>query len=388
MITVLHVITGLRQGGAEQALARLVMRSDRARFRHIVAPLRDGGFWEEKLRAAGVDIRPLRLNSITDALPALGRLRRLIRAERPAIVQSWLYHADALAALAAPASHGAYLVWNLRNTDLGASGRGSWRALVAFLASQSRKPDLIISNSRAGLYAHVARGYKPRRSEIIPNGVDVSVFRPMPEARAAARQKLGLPEAACVVAMPARYEGFKDHGTFVEAARIACDRCFGGAFALAGEGVDARNTHLKSLIDSASLRDRIHILPPQDDMPTFYAAADVVTLSSSHGEGFPNVLAEAMACAVPVVATDVGDVRDLVGDAGAVVPPRDPQALADAWRAIADRTPEERRALGAAGRARVDARFTLERCIAAYESAYAALAALDKDGRRVGGSAA
>jgi glycosyltransferase involved in cell wall biosynthesis len=103
------------------------------------------------------------------------------------------------------------------------------------------------------------------------------------------------------------------------------------------------------------------------------AALDIAASSSSYGEAFPNVLAEAMACAVPCVATDVGDSAYIVGDAGTIVPPRDPAALAAALDAMLARTPEELRALSEAARRRVDEKFALPKVIRQYEDTYEAI---------------
>ena len=368
MITVLHVISGLRQGGAEKSLADLAIRSDHRRFHHVVATLRDGGISEARLCEAGVEVAPLHFNRARDFLPARARLRRLINRTNPNVVQSWLYHADLLATLSAPRS--IKLAWNLRNSDLTGSNRRSWPLLVSALAALSRQPDLIISNSSAGLTAHIARGYRPRHSLIIPNGVDLNLFRPMPELRADVRARFGLPTDGFVIGMPARYEGFKDHAAFIEAARLASADDHAPAFVLAGEGVDSYNTHLKSLIGAAGLSGRVFVVGSQQNMPALYAALDVVTLSSSHGEGFPNVLAEAMASGVPVVATDVGDVRTLVGDVGRIVPPRIPRALAEAWRQMAALEAAGRKEIGMRGRTRVETHFSQERMISAYQAAY------------------
>lgn len=365
MIIVLHLITGLGRGGAEGALARLVLGMDRTRFHSVVVSLRAGGAWAAPLGAAGIEVRSLDMDSPLDLPRARKRLRRIVAEIRPNIVESWLYHADLMAALT---SGGARLAWNLRNSDLSQSRRLSWRILVMLLARFSRRPDVIISNSRAGLDAHLRRGYQPRRALVIPNGIDTRFFRP--GNRAAARALLGLPPEGFLVGMPARLEGFKDHATFLAAATLLARTNPDAGFVLAGTGATLGNVALSS----GGLGRRLHLLGEIANMPEFYAAVDLVTLTSSHGEGFPNVIGEAMACARPVVATDVGDVRALVGDAGQVVPPCAPQALADAWAEIARLNNEARAAVGARGLAHIERNFTLDTAIAAYQELYEELA--------------
>jgi glycosyltransferase involved in cell wall biosynthesis len=105
-------------------------------------------------------------------------------------------------------------------------------------------------------------------------------------------------------------------------------------------------------------------------MPRLAAALDVFSLSSSYGESFPNVIGEAMACGVPCVVTDVGDAAWILGNTGRVVPPRDPRALADAWREMIDLGPGGRLALGREARSRVIERFTVESVVARYDAVY------------------
>ncbi len=109
-------------------------------------------------------------------------------------------------------------------------------------------------------------------------------------------------------------------------------------------------------------------------MPSLLAAVDVVTLSSAFGEGFPNVLGEAMACAVPVVSTDVGDAAAITGPAGLVVPVRDPAALASAWQRLRRMETGQRAAIGMAGRQRVIENYSLNVIVAQYEALYEEMA--------------
>ncbi len=352
-ITVLHVISGLEQGGAERTLFSLVTQHG-GRFRHVVAPLREGGFWRAELERAGVSIVPLRLNGIADLPGVFLRLRAAIGDVRPDVTQSWLYHADLVAALATP--RGTPLVWTLRNSDPRASGR--WRGLLRALGALSKRPEIVVSNSARGLADHLALGYAPRRTLVILNGIDTERFQPA--SRSQARAAIGLSQDGLLIGMAARVDAFKDHDTFVRAAQRARAKGFAGAFVLAGAGTEAL----------ASAVDGVVGLGAVADMRSFYNALDIATLSSSHGEGFPNAVAEAMACGAPVVATDVGDTAQLLGQGGLLVPPRDAAALAGAWLALAGKTESERGAIGAVGRARVYELFSLPTMIAAYEQLY------------------
>ncbi len=370
MITVLHVITGLSRGGAEGALSRLVQAMNREEFRSVVVSLRDLGAWGPKLRAAGITVHALDAERWSDGFAALRKLQRIARELQPHIVQSWLYHADLMATLARPRT--ARLAWNIRNSDLSQARR--WRALVATLATLSRAPDVVVANANSGLHAHLDAGYRPRRSIVIPNGVDTDEFKPNPAARVAARRAFGLPETSFIIGMPARADAAKDHATFFAAAAAVLGVRADATFAIAGVGANPRNASLKEAARSVGLDGRIAMLDEVDDMPALYAALDVVALTSVRGEGFPNVVAEAMACGLPVVATDDGDVRRIVGDAGHVVPRGDVPAVAKAMKQCIAAPPEARSALGARARARIEANFSLAAATAAYQQLYRELA--------------
>src|SRR5207248_7569408 len=114
-------------------------------------------------------------------------------------------------------------------------------------------------------------------------------------------------------------------------------------FVLAGDGPAAYREELGTLANSLGLADRLAWAGEIRDVKAAYNAFDIATLSSAFGEGFPNVVGEAMACGIPVVATDVGDVRLITGELGEVVPPRNPDLLCAAWRRLRRRLAEDPR---------------------------------------------
>jgi len=354
-VRVLHVITGLGVGGAEGQLAALLLAGGRFAEGAAVAALGAGGAWAPRLRAAGVPVAELGMARDRGRAAGVRRLADMLRLARPAVVQGWMYHANlaALAALAlAGRRRGTRLLWGLRCSAMDAACYPPALARVVRAgALLSRLPDAVVANADEGRRAHLALGYRPRRFAVVPNGVDAARFRPDPAARAAVRAELGLGDGAPLLAHVARVDPMKDHATFL----AALDRLPGVTALAAGagtEGLPARPGLLR--------------LGVRDDVPRLLAAADVAVSSSAFGEGFANAVAEAMAAGVPPVATDVGDARAIVGDAGAIVPPRDPAALAGAVARLLALAPSARLALGAAARARVARDFSLAASAAAY----------------------
>jgi glycosyltransferase involved in cell wall biosynthesis len=201
---------------------------------------------------------------------------------------------------------------------------------------------------------------------VIPNGVDVEQFRPDAAARQRLRVELNLPADAIVVAMVARVDPMKDHDTFLAASGRAAMARADAYFMLIGKDTPA----LSRKAAEHGLTGRMKLLGLRTDVNRLLPGADLACLSSAFGEGFPTVLAEAMACGVPCVTTDVGDARAIVGETGLVVPPRNPVALAGAIRDLIDRASAGRAILGQAARARVEKNYALPGIVERYQSLY------------------
>jgi glycosyltransferase involved in cell wall biosynthesis len=369
-------VNSLETGGAEMLLASLVARTDRSRFDPVVValcPETAAGPVRERILAAGVRIHDLGIRRGLPDPRAIIRLAAVLRRERPAVVQSWLYHSDAFALFASALAGRPPLVWSLWCSDMDMSkySLGS-RILPTVLARLSAWPAAVVTNSEAGRRAHAAIGYRPRRWEVIPSGFDTGAFRPDDRARVALRAELGVEPGAELVGMVARWDPMKDHRTFLEAAALVRAVRPDVHFVLVGRGVDAANGELAGRIEALGLGDRVHLLGSRPNVVGVMAAFDVGCLSS-RTEGLPGVVAEMMACAVPCVATDVGDTRHLVADTGAVVPPNDPQALAAALSEMLARGAGRRADLGAAARDRILSAFHQDGFVSRFEALYASL---------------
>ena len=378
---VMHVITGLPADGAQTMLYRLLSGIDRAHFFSCVVSLTGDGLMGPRIRALGVPVVDLGMARGTPNPRGLYRLWRLLRQERPNVVQTWLYHADLLGILGGRLAGITSIVWNVRCSSLEPGYYHGLSGLVLrLLARWSRLPQAVVVNSETGKQLHEKIGYSPRRWVVIPNGFDLETFRPNPDARAKFRQEIGVDKDTTLIGLVARFDRLKDHETFLKAAHAHLQNHPRSHFVLAGAGVHASNPHMKALLTSLALNDNVHLLGRRDDIPHVTAALDIAT-SSSTAEGFPNTVGEAMACAVPCAVTDVGDSAFLVGDTGRVVPPRAPEALADAWNALIAMGHDARAQLGRAARQRIAERFDLPRVIGLYEDLYRSLDSLGNNVR-------
>lgn len=368
-VRVLHFITDLSVGGAERMLTNLVCTSNNQGIRHIVVSLMDGGTFAEQVTAAGIELHSLNINRGSISPLALFKSIALVRNIRPHVVQTWLYHADFLGLVAAMLGGTATVVWNLRCSDMDLSRYGRLtRILVRVLAKLSHLPSAIIANSEAGRRWHEGLGYHPDRWVVIGNGVNADRFRPDANARQRWREVLGVCNDDVVIGMVARLDPMKDHEGFLRAARaVAQPR---RVFVLAGRGVD-QSPSLQQLANATGMR--VHFLPECDDVPGLMAALDIAVSASRFGEGFPNVLIEAMATGISCIATDVGDSARILGEAGVVVPQQDEPALSNAIARLAS-DPMERSRLGTAAQRRVAELFALDLVVQRYDEFYLNLA--------------
>ena len=366
---ILHVIVGLGSGGAEAMLTKLVARLDRDRFEPVVVSMTDRGVFGDAIEAEGTEILTLGIRRGVPDPRILSRFLGVLRATRPDLIQSWMYHGDVLAALAGRMVK-IPVLWNVRCSNVKMSDYSRISAMTIRAAARlSRWPVGIIVNSVAGQRYHEMIGYRPRAWHFIPNGFDVARFRPDPDARREIRTEIGIAADTPLVGVVARFDPMKDYGTlFAAASEIARRR--NAEFLLVGSDVTGSNPALREFTETSELRGRVHMLAYRKDVERIMAALDVLVLSSAYGEGFPNVLGEAMACGVVCVATDVGDAAAVIDDCGITVPPRDPMALADAVTSVLDMSEERRQNLSRRARRRIEHDFSIDAVVRQYEDVY------------------
>lgn len=369
---ILHVITGLGVGGAEKALARIVKgQKDRGQEVAVVSLLPPLPVADD-IEKAGVRVTDLGMTPGRPSPGAILHLARLLRREGPGVLQTWMYHANVAGSIARTLSGlRTAVVWNIQSSDLDLSFYSKTTSFAVRLgAALSRGPRAVVVNSEAGRRHHEGIGYHPRRWELIPNGIDVSSFRPDEAARADSRRELGIGPGTPVVGLLARHDPMKDHETFFRAAGEVVRQTPDAVFVLAGEGTNEANRELAEMAWRNGVADRTKLLGVRHDVPRLLNAFDVLLLTSRFGEGFPSVVAEAMACGVPCVVTECGDAPEIVGDTGRVVPRRDAESLAEACRNLLSLDPEARRSLGARARERVCGLFSLDACLDSYQALY------------------
>jgi glycosyltransferase involved in cell wall biosynthesis len=374
-LRILHVVTDLRRGGAETMLARLVAAMRGGAVEQSVVSLCGDGPVAESLCRSGAKVTSVDLRSPL-AAAELARLAFAIRRAEPDVVHCWMYHANLIGGLVARATTRAPVVWGLRSGSPAVGVVGARTARIARAAARlsRRLPAAIVCPSEATADAHAEDGYARERIAVIPNGFDTVLFRPAAAVRAAARAALGVGRDEAVVGIVANVTPVKDHESFVAAAALLGRDLPAARFLLCGDGASPANRELSRWIAATGIAGRFLLLGQREGVHDLLPALDLFTLCSRR-EAFPNALGEAMACALPCVATAVGGVPELAGRAARLVPASDPRALADAWRDVLLGTAEQRAALGRAARRRIVDLFSIEVAAARHAELYAELAA-------------
>ena len=355
------VITDLDVGGASAALAMLAASLDRKRWQPAVFCLGGRGKLTEILSQADIPYDCLdasRLNPVR----AVAKLARRLREFKPKLIQSFMFHANVAARLAAPWANCPWVLGGIRVAE----HQKRWHLFVDRLTAPLSTGSVCVSQGVLRFSRDVAK-LNPAQLTVIPNGIDP---RPFDDAIAIARASIDVPEHAHL----ALYVGRLDRQKGLPDLLIAAERVIAQRpdwhLALAGDG-PSRSWLLNRLNEHSQLGEKIHWLGRSDNVPSLLKSANVL-VHASLWEGMPNVVLEAMAGRLPVIGTAVEGTEDLVltGQTGWLVPVCDPESLSQALIEAVD-SPERCLRYGNAGRLRVEQEFALEKTVAAYEHLWA-----------------
>ena len=369
---ILHLITDLDIGGAEMMLYNLLKIPPTPGTMTSVVSLIDLGIIGSRIQQLSIPVKSLGMHSGRPDLRALWRLVIWLRRDPPDLMQTWMYHADLLGGVAARLAGNMPVIWGIHHT-LGGEQPLQPRTMAVLRLNailSNWMPRRVICCAETACDAHEQVGYSATKMIVIPNGVDTERFHPDKQERSSVRQELSVTPDTRLIGMFARFHPQKDHHTFIEAARLLHAKLPHVHFVLGGDGMTSLNDPLQDWIRTAELSSHVHLLGLRQDIPRLMAAMDIVSLSSSFGEALPLVIAEAMACGIPAVVTDVGDASRLVGITGRIVPTRDPVALSNAWEELIRLPEHDRSLLGQKARSRIEQEYNIVSIAERYYSLY------------------
>lgn len=326
---IVHIITGLNNGGAEGVLYRLVTHDKENE--HIVISMMDSGKYGSLLQDKGIEVYCLETKSGKSLPQAVLKLYKLLHKKNPDIVQTWMYHADLLGSIVARFAGNKKIFWNIRQSNFDKNYTKSSAMRIAKLNGKLSGflPTKIICCAEDAVSIHADLGYDKSKITVIANGYDLSTFKTNKKSREVIRNELNI-GAVPVIGMVGRYDPQKNHKGLIDALKIVKDKGYTFDLVLVGNDLNKNNKVLSSQIEKSGLYKNTYLLDQRSDISSIMNALDIHILSSAYGEGFPNVVAEAMACGTPCIATDVGDSRKIIDNFGVIVSPSQVDELADA----------------------------------------------------------
>jgi glycosyltransferase involved in cell wall biosynthesis len=366
---IVHVTSGLGLGGAEGVLCRLCL--DTKDLEHVVVALSLGeSRFSDSLRDSGIKVLWFNLKS-PFFLFILLKVILSIRSERPDLIQGWMYHGDLVSAVA-----GLFLrlpvAWNVRHSNIVWKFKNVPLLAITFINAILSwfVPAQIFTCSKEAIRSHGKVGYCMKKFTAIPNGFDRSKF--------VLHQYTDLPYTAAPLTfgMLARFHPQKGHSVLLEACKMLQRRGMDFRLVLGGPSVDAANRNLMDIIDKYDLSRHVELVGEVTNGSDFMQLIDVHILSSTSGEGFPNVVAEACLCGLVTIVTDVGDSSSVSKGTGWVVQPGCAKELADAMEDILlNYQRSDLSKLGRQARKKVSEVYSLSRMSGEYRTAWSAIVA-------------
>lgn len=324
---IIHIITGLKDGGAENILYKICKHD--IDNEHIVISLTSGDKYFSLLKKLGVKIYCMNMKSYS--IFKFFDLIKLIHFLKPNVVQTWLIHGDFVGSIAARLAGMKNIVWNIVYSKLEI---GSVKLITILLVKILAKlsyvlPKLIIVVSKSAKINCENLKYSKKKLRLVSSGYELSLLKPNIKQKLYFRKKIKIKKSLPLIGIVARYHPIKDHTNLFKALSIIKLKNVDFLCVLIGSDMNKKNKSVIAEIKKFQLNNYVKLLGKKNNIPQVMNGLDVNILCSK-SEGFPNVIPEAMACGTPCVVTDVGDCALIVGNSGWVVPPKNPYKLAEA----------------------------------------------------------
>ena len=366
---IIHMITGLGNGGAENMLYKLLSKIDKNEYEIEVISMMDKGIIGPKIENLGIKVHTLNMKRGIPSITAIKKVMKILN--NVDVLQTWMYHADLLGFICGKLSGVKQIIWGIRHNNLDKNRNKRLLMIIANINKKlSKNVDKIVSCSKDATKVHIEFGYDKSKFITIPNGFDIVNYYNYPNSKFELGKELNLNfEGKNIVSHVARWDILKDYPTLIKCIREVVNENKNTIFLLCGKNINNNNKDLVNLIDENNISRNVYLLGSRSDIPKIMSASDVFVLSSI-GEGFPNVLGEAMACETPCVVTDAGDSRYVVGELGKVVNIGDYKGLAKEILYMLDLPKNELEDLGKKCREKIINEFELNKVVKMYESLY------------------
>ena len=308
-MNILHIITGLDAGGAENTLLKICKLTKTEKYKHYVISLQKKGVLLDDFKKNKIKVFSLSFNKNFSDIFEFFKIFKILKEIKPKILMTWLYHADFIGLILKIIKFKSFkLIWNIRCSDIHFENYSFITKILFFILKIfSRVPNLITFNSINGKEFHIKVGYNNRQIRVIPNFINSEIWKYNSEERIKFRNEIGIKDNEILIGNIGRFDPQKDHKTFITSAQKVLDKYKNVKFIIVG-----KNTH--NLKINSLFKEKFIILDYQKNVKKLYSGIDLVVLSSLYGEGFSNVILEAMSMSIPCIASNVGDNAKIIDD--------------------------------------------------------------------------
>ena len=370
LIKPLHIITSLSIGGAETMLLRLIKHKPDLVKSTIVISLTDNGEIGRILESMGVSVISLGMHNWSSIFKALFKLKKIIQNEKPDIIHTWMYHANILGGIAAFLAKNKNIIWSIRRSEFTRGESLSTYIVMRIGAMFSNIiPKVIVCVAESGLKNHQNYGYKSDSMIVIPNGFDLEHLKHDPVIRKKIRKELNIYDDEVVIGCVGRFHESKGYEILIASSVEVIKLNEKVRYLLIGRDLDQQNTILTEWINKTGFSDHFLLAGEKHNVADYMSAMDIFCLSSIT-EGFPNVVGEAMASALPCVVTSVGDVQKITGNNAILVQPKNKKLLSKGLCEILNMDNEKRYKMGLRGRIKIEEEYPLKLICEKYYNLY------------------
>ena len=364
---IVHVINGLGKGGAETMLFNLIKYGSPG-FKHIVISLGlNDDYYKNKLIAEGADV--IALNFKKHLIKTLKIVKKNTSSD--CIICCWMYFSNIIGYFFRGKKDNK-IIWNIRHSDLSKKNNSFLTRISIFLGKRiSKRINTIAYNGLKSMNNHLSMGFKAKNSIVLNNGCDTNIYSHNKGSRAKLELDLKIGTNKIILLSVSRNAVIKDNPNFIKMLSILVQKGLPVVGIMCGSGLDEENEFLLNNIKDTNLKlnSDVFLLGFRDDVQFLMSACDAFVLHSK-GEAFPNTIIQAMACETPIVATDVGDVSEIIADKQFIVTPNNPTELANAVQRLLSTTIEEKKRMVSLNKERVIKCYEIRNIVIDYENLF------------------
>ena len=379
----LHIITNLTIGGAETMLLRLIKhKPDLARSTTVIS-LTDKAEIGRILETMGVNVISLEMRNWSSIFKVLFNLKKIIQNEKPDIIHTWMYHANILGGIAAVLAKNKNIIWSIRRSEF-SWGESPLTYIIMKLGAMLSKfiPKVVVCVAESGLKNHQKYGYEPDNMIVIPNGFNVDKFKHDQVIRKEIRKELNIYDDEVVIGCVGRFHESKGYEILIASSMEVIKLHKKVRYLLIGRNVDQRNTILMEWINNTGFSDHFLLAGEKHNIADYMRAMDIFCLSSIT-EGFPNVVGEAMASALPCVVTSVGDVQKITGNNALLIQPKNKKLLSKGLCEMLNMDNEKRNRMGLNGRKKIEKEYPIKLACEKHFNLYSSVHSGEKNYKNI-----